>query len=99
MAKCYITCDVGADQSHVEAIQTWLTENGHEVVDSDISDDKNGVYIRIGRGNVIVKTAKVKTAYFSEEGPKIRRSENQEQLKSMIERVLDFLEKNHVEWL
>ena len=41
MAKCYITCDVGTDPSHVETIKTWLTEKGHEVVDSDISDNKD----------------------------------------------------------
>ena len=96
MARCYITCDVGADPSHVETIKTWLTEKGHEVVDSDISDNKDGVYIRIGSGIVEVKTA-TNTAKIPE-GPKIRRSENQEQLKSMIERVLGLLEKNHVEW-
>ena len=96
MAKCYIACDVGADPSHVEAIKTWLTENGHEVVDSDISDDKDEVYIRIG-GDVEVKTPTM-TARFLAETRKFRRSENQEQPKSMIESVLDFLEKSHGEW-
>ena len=97
MAKCYMICDVGVDQSHVETIKTWLTENGHEVVDSDISDDKDGVYIRIGPGDVKVKTPTM-TARFLAKTRKFRRSENQEQPKSMIESVLDFLEKSHSEW-
>ena len=97
MAKCYITCDVGTDPSHVETIKTWLTEKGHEVVDSDISDNKDGVYIRIGRGSVDILTPNGR-AHFLAETRKFRRPENREQPKSMIESVLEFLEKNHGEW-
>ena len=98
MAKCYIS-DVGADQSHVEAIKIWLAGKGHEVVvNNDLNDDKDdGVYIRIDCRSILVEAAGVR-AHFSEGEPIIRRSENQEQPKSMVERVLDLLEKIHGEW-
>ena len=97
MAKCYITCDIGADPSHVETIKTWLTEKKHELVDSDISNNKDGVYIQIGRGSVDILMPNGR-AHFLAETRKFRRPENQEQPKSMIESVLECLEKNHVEW-
>ena len=57
MAKCYITCDVGADQSLVDAIKTSLAKEGHEVVNYDISNDEDGCHIEVGRDDIIVKKA------------------------------------------
>ena len=57
MAKFYITCGVEDYQSHVETIKTWLTEKGHEVVNSDISNDEDVWHIEIGCDDIIVKEA------------------------------------------
>ena len=63
MALCCLICDIDAEQSHVDTIKGWLTENEHEAVYSDISDAEHGNYIRIGRDYVIAKVGGMKQLF------------------------------------
>ena len=55
MAKCYITWEVGVDESHVEAIRTCLSERGHEVMNDDIINDEEVWHVEIDGDYVKVR--------------------------------------------
>ena len=102
MAKCYIACDIEDYQSHVETIKTSLTEKGHEVVDSDISNDEDVWHIEIGRDDIIVTEAGRTKAILNSLNNRIkmgdgfyltRPGEDEETIEERIESVCESLNK------
>ena len=63
MAKCYIKCELDAQQSDVSTITDWLTANGHEAIYSDISDAEVENHIRIFSDVVVVKAGNMKALF------------------------------------
>ena len=100
MAKCYIACDVEDYHPHVETIKTSLTEKGHEVVDTDTSNDEDVYHIEICRDDIIV-TGRTKAILNSlsnsiKMGDGLyltRRPEDVESIEKGIERVCESLNK------
>ena len=71
VAICNLICNPDANQSDVDTIKGWLTENGHEVVHSDISTSANENYVQIGDGYVKVKAGIVTAAFFDADDTEI----------------------------
>ena len=100
MAKCYIACDVEDYHPHVETIKTSLTEKGHEVVNSDISNDEDVYHIDIDCDDIIVKKAGRPKAVLDSISNRIKMAdgqylirEDEEPIEERIESVCESLNK------
>lgn len=103
MAKCYITWDIGVDESHVEAIRTCLSERGHEMVNDDIINDEDVWHVEIDGDYVKVRKigADRPEAAYSMPSNKIKLNDSlylklsPKDEKPIEERIEDLCEKLH----
>lgn len=102
MAKCYIRCDVGVDQSLVEVLKTCLTEKGHEVVNDDIGDEEMLWHVEIDPDDVIVKQGGRPKGILSAPNNRVkmgdefyltRRHEDQKPIEEQIKELCEQLHK------